>query len=243
MNMKQFHSVPSLRGARSAISLLLLATASTRCSENARTGRSASPPPSAADAFEVAPEEATPDGVGEAPMGGAGGAPAEPTAEGVASGGAIALAETAAPNFGGAAGGGADAAESLARTGEVVLTAVVVPVTPDGTRGIAAEWTNGTDHAIFLRGCATADGWYLQGQEWREHGPFAVCTTETPAVEVGPGETYLDLAGAAPPPNRGSNVWRLVARYGTGCRSGELFGASECREVHELTSVNQLRWK
>lgn len=243
MNMKQFHSVLSLRGARSAVSLLLLATASTRCSENARTGPSASPPPSAADAFDVAAEEATPNGVGEATTGGAGGAPAEQGAEGVATGGAIPLTETAAPDFGGTAEGGADAAEPLAQGGEVVLTAVIVPVTPDGTRGIAAEWTNGTDQVIFLRGCATADGWYLQGREWREHGPFAVCTAETPAVEVGPGETYLDLVGAAPPPNRGSNVWRLVARYGTGCRSGELFGASECREVHELTSVNQLRWK
>jgi hypothetical protein len=125
----------------------------------------------------------------------------------------------------------------------VVLTAVVMSVSRNGALGIAAEWANQTDEAIFLQGCSTVEGWFLQDGQWVRHGAFAVCAAETPAVEVGPGETYVDVSGAAAsPPERGTNLWRLVGKYGVGCRRGALLGASQCREIRELTSVNQIAW-
>jgi hypothetical protein len=116
-------------------------------------------------------------------------------------------------------------------------------MSPNRAPGIAAEWANHTDEAIFLQGCSTVEGWFLTDARWERYGAFAVCAAETPAVEVAPGQTYVDVTGAAAsPPHRGTNVWRLVGKYGVGCRRGALLGASQCRELRELTSVNQIAW-
>jgi hypothetical protein len=91
----------------------------------------------------------------------------------------------------------------------------------------------------LLRGCATADGWYREGGDWKEYGAFAVCVMEGPAVEVAPGATYNDPA-AGVPPARGDNVWRLIGPYGTGCTSEVKFSEANCAELHEATSVNEV---
>lgn len=228
------------RGTSSCAVLLLALTGSgTSCSESARSAGTA---PRAVEE-SAAPVMGTPSAIDTAGSSSAGGATgSEASAEGRA-----AIADAGAPDAVATAGDSSPASAGAPKppardgAGGVVLTAVVVSVR-DGVRAIAAQWLNGTDRVIFLRGCGTADGWYLSDGEWREHGQFALCAAETKTIEVSPGETYVDLVGAAAPPQRGSNVWRLVARYGTGCRSGELFAASECREIHELVSVNQLRW-
>lgn len=242
--MSRLESGTSSRSGYAAIVVLALGSCGTMCSENAR--RTASAP---AEGEDTAVTTETPS------LGRAGGATAEDVsprsqgdAPGTPAGGGAGDREVSGAGAGpGVAAGGEGAVASPARdsgAAGVVLRAVVVPVTPDGTLGIAAEWVNATDQVIFLRGCGTADGWFLSSDgQWREHGAFALCAVETQAVEVAPGETYVDIAGAAVPPNRGTNVWRLAARYGTGCRSGELLAASECREFHEVVSVNQVRWE
>ncbi len=123
--------------------------------------------------------------------------------------------------------------EPLEQKQAVVLTAVVSP-----GEGIAAEWTNGTDEPIFLRGCVTADGWYLENGEWIAYGPFAQCAVETEVVQVAPGETYLDTA--LTPPERGENVWRLEGTYGVECTSGQILSQAECTQVFKLFSDNEV---
>jgi hypothetical protein len=120
----------------------------------------------------------------------------------------------------------------------VTLRAVVSETSPGGPQGIAAEWTNGTDEPIFLRGCMTVDGWYREGSEWLEYGALAQCAAETLAVEVAPGATYLDVSVL--PPDRGDNVWRLVGPYGVDCTPGETFSEAGCSSTFELTSVNEV---
>ena len=71
----------------------------------------------------------------------------------------------------------------------VVLTAVIGTLS-DGTEAIIGEWSNGTDETIFLRGCDTTDGEYLdENGAWQLYGAFAQCAVETEAVEIAPGET------------------------------------------------------
>lgn len=231
------------------ISLATLAACGASCSENARNGRTASPLRGEAEAPGITAAEASAASRVEIPAGGNGGALQDRGTDEVRG-----LERARREDAAGAQGGESPSAAAPTDVGPsadpplrdagsaVVLTAVVVPVTPDGALGIAARWVNGSDRVIFLRGCATADGWYLQDGEWREHGAFGTCMVETNAVAVAPGATHVDLAGAGPPPNRGSNVWRLVARYGTGCRNGEILAASECSELHDIVSVNQVRW-
>jgi hypothetical protein len=207
------------------------------CSENTRSGRTPGPAlggnqqsaPSDDSALNAAGEA----GAGALVAGNVGGA-----GLGGSRGSVAGTVEPPAADGGGAASPRTDAGSV------VVLTALVLGAARGGAPGIAGQWSNGTDQSIFLTGCATVSGWYLQADgQWQEYGAFSSCTAETNAVEVGPGETYVDRVGAAPPPtNRGTNVWRLVGKYGVGCRQGQRLGASGCSELHELTSVNQLSW-
>lgn len=220
------------------LSALLVAWALAGCSESTRAGRNAAPILQG-DAGATTSAAGSREAGGAPALAGSGGAAQmaadeeRPEGVNVASG-----ADTTSPaDNAGAAAIARDAG------GKVVLTAVVMTVRPNGTLGIAAEWANGTGEPIFLRGCSSVEGWYLQGGEWIRYGAFAQCAAETKAVEVGPGETYVDVTGAvASPPNRGTNVWRLVGKYGVGCRREQLFSASECRETHEVTSVNHIAW-
>jgi hypothetical protein len=128
--------------------------------------------------------------------------------------------------------------ERLEVASSVTLRAVMSETSPGGPQGIAAEWTNGSDETIFLRGCMTADGWYREGSEWLEYGAFAQCAVEGTAVEVAAGATYLDIS--ALPPERGDNVWRLVGPYGVGCTPGEPLSQASCASTFELTSSNEV---
>jgi hypothetical protein len=169
-----------------------------------------------------------------------GGAPNQPsggaagTATQAGAGGAGAVDSVGAGGVGESGGGAAAAGGSDGGDG-VVLTALYLP----GSGTVAAEWYNGTDATIFLRGCSTTDGWYREGGDWLEYGAFAVCAMEGPEVEVAPGETYRDPA-AGVPPARGDNVWRLVGPYGTGCTPGVRFSEANCAELFETTSVNEV---
>lgn len=116
----------------------------------------------------------------------------------------------------------------------VVLRAIVGEGGSDDSSSIIAEWTNGTDDPVFLRGCTTVDGEYLDSGAWINHGAFAQCAVETMAIEVAPGATYLDPA--LPLPDRGDTVWRLIGSYGIGCSPGELLSEAGCAQLLKLTS-------
>jgi hypothetical protein len=153
------------------------------------------------------------------------------------------MAGASEPVAGGSAGSspraGAGGTAGSVGTGEggqqsgdgVVLTAVL------DAGQIFAEWHNGSESPIFLRGCATADGWYREADEWIEHGAFALCAVEGPVVEVAAGATHRDPLGGTPP-DRGDNVWRLVGPYGSDCTAGARFSAADCAAVHEAISAN-----
>jgi hypothetical protein len=249
--MNKFHSRNDLLEARASLPLWALVIASMGCNESTRAGRNAAPLAQGAGGDVSSPGDSVPlRGSGSAGSGSAGSGSAGSGSTGSGSAGSgntqpagsgdSLAAATGDPGGGNAGVSGGSPSDG---GGGVVLTAIVVPVTPDGALGIAAEWSNGTDQSIFLAGCSTVDGWYLQGGEWQKYGAFASCVAEGNAVEVRAGETYVDRTGAAPPPaHRGSNVWRLVGKYGVDCRSGAPLGASECSELHELTSVNQVPW-
>jgi hypothetical protein len=218
-----------------SVPLLAYSVGSMSCSEHTRAGRNGSP--STREAGGASSARAVSAGSGPGVTVGAGGVSEEsrlevPLGRGderASAGGDLASRQADA----GAVDGGR----------AVVLRAVVMSVARNGAPGIAAEWVNHTEEAIFLQGCSTVEAWFMKDGQWERHGAFALCAAETPAVEVGPGETYVDVSGAAAsPPNRGSNVWRLVGRYGVGCRRGALLGASQCREIREATSVNQVAW-
>lgn len=119
----------------------------------------------------------------------------------------------------------------------VTLRAVVRETSPGGPMGIAAEWTNGTNETIFLRGCLSADGWYREATQWVEHGALAVCDAVI-APEVAPGATYLDVPVV--PPDRGDNVWRLTGPYAVGCTPGETLDQADCAGRFELSSENEV---
>jgi hypothetical protein len=172
-------------------------------------------------------------GTPPAPSGGAAG-----TSSQAGSGGTLDTAGTSAGGTGEIAGeagvtaggsGGSDDGNG------VMLTAVYLPA----SGVVRAKWYNGTDATIFLRGCSTTDGWYREGDEWKEYGAFAACATEGPEVQVAAGATYDDLAGGVPPA-RGDNVWRLVGPYGTGCTPGVKFSEANCAALLEATSVNEI---
>lgn len=206
------------------------------CSEHTRAGRNGLAGMPAAEERSPAPAVS---GTGSADVtaGGSGGGSKESRVELPVGRGEVRAGGGATSKQGDAGSAGADGGRA------VVLTAVVMSVSRNGALGIAAEWANHTDEAIFLQGCSTVEGWFLQDGQWVRHGAFALCAAETPAVEVGPGETYVDVSGAAAtPPERGTNVWRLVGKYGVGCRRGALLGASQCAEIREVTSVNQIAW-
>jgi hypothetical protein len=57
-------------------------------------------------------------------------------------------------------------------------------------------------------------------------------------VEIAPGESRRFDLGL--PPERGSNVWRVMGPYGVGCTPGEKLSEADCREVFETTSTNRL---
>jgi hypothetical protein len=147
----------------------------------------------------------------------------------------------------GSAGSPTDAGEQAVSDGGrdvttrgVQLRAVLAEVSEGGMMGIAAEWSNGTDQPIFLQGCSTTSGWYLEDGEWQEYGGFILCFAEGPMVVVSPGEIYVDFAGV-PPSDRGTDIWRLQGPYGVGCMPAEgLFSESECAAVTEITSVNEV---
>jgi hypothetical protein len=170
-----------------------------------------------------------------------GGASGSTTTGGVVeTGGKIAtggVAETGGTLSSGGAGEGGESAGAggAGNRDGVILTALYLA----GSGVVNAEWYNGTDTTIFLRGCSTTNGWYREGGEWKAYGAFAVCAMEGPAVEVPAGETYRDLVGGVPP-NRGDNVWRLVGPYGTGCTTGVKFSQANCAELHDATSVNEV---
>lgn len=143
------------------------------------------------------------------------------------------------PDAGGSEGFATDAGVDMNPSSGVQLRAVMTEVS-DGTVGIAAEWINGTDDPIYLQGCSTTSGWYLDGGDWIEHGGFVLCFQEGPMVVVGPGETYVDQAGV-PPSDRGTNIWRLQGPYGVGCVPAEgLFSETRCESVTELVSENEV---
>jgi hypothetical protein len=192
----------------------------------------------------------TSGGIGE--LGGSGGS-AHPSSGGatggsahastggiVESGGTGGVAATGGALSTGGAGEGGESAGAGGAGGHhgVILTAV-----REASSGMVnAEWYNGTDTTIFLRGCSTTNGWYREGGEWKQYGAFAVCAMEGLAVEVPAGQTYQDLVGGVPP-DRGDNVWRLVGPYGTGCTRGVKFSQANCAELHEATSVNEVSTK
>jgi hypothetical protein len=236
-HVEKHHSRDATRTFRLAGPIIAVAVAGMSCSENTRSGRTPVP------ALGGSQQSATSDGSALNTAGETGAATlVAGNVAGAGHGGSPgSVAGTFEPPAAGS--GGAPLPQGDAGSG-VVLTAIVLQAARSGAPGIAAEWSNGTDQSIFLTGCSTVNGWYLQADgQWQEYGAFSSCTAETNAVEVGPGKTYVDRVGAAPPPaNRGTNVWRLVGKYGVGCRQGQRLGASGCSELHELTSVNQLSW-
>jgi|SRR5690606_7919286 len=125
-------------------------------------------------------------------------------------------------------------------SGRVVLTSLLTEEA--GERAIMAQWENGTEHVIYLRGCSTTDGLYWDGSSFQRYGAFVQCATEGPAVAIAPGERYSDLVGAAAPPERGDGTWRLVGPYGIGCDSSELLLSAGCSEVVEIESDNDVSW-
>jgi len=151
-------------------------------------------------------------------------------------------ASAGAGSAGGVGGSGASAgtagAGGAAGVEGVLLTAVLLE--PSGF--VNAEWHNGTGTKIFLRGCATSDGWYREAGQWKKYGVFAACTVEGLAVEVAPGATYVDVVGGVPP-SRGDDVWRLQGPYGIGCTSGVKFSEANCAELHEAISSNEVTTK
>lgn len=233
---------PSARNpARISVPLLVCMVASMSCSEHRRAGRNGSlgmVGEGGASSGTAAPSGARPTPV----MGDGSGVVSEESRVelplGRAEVAAAAGGDTAARH-----GDAGAAASSIDGGRAVVLTAVVMSASAKGALGIAAEWANHTDETIFLQGCSTVEAWFLKDGIWERYGAFALCAAETQAVEVSPGETYVDVSGAAAtPPNRGTNVWRLVGKYGVGCQRGALLAASQCREIRELTSVNQIAW-
>jgi hypothetical protein len=136
----------------------------------------------------------------------------------------------------GAAGSGinVDTTGAACENARVVLTIVV------GTLGPLAQWYNGTEESIFLRGCSTVDAWYREDGEWIEYGALANCAVETEIVEVTPGTGRTEPLPTAP--ERGDDIWRLVGPYGVGCTPGSLFSDGECDETFEVTSYNETDW-
>ena len=153
----------------------------------------------------------------------------------MAGGGQAGTAGTSTGGTGGAAGAGLGGSGGSNGGDGVTLTVIYT----QGAGVMTAQWYNGTGSTIFLRGCATADGWYREGAEWKEYGALATCTTPLPARELAPGASYRDPA-AGFPPNRGDNVWRLVGPYGSDCTSGVILEDADCAELHEATSVNEV---
>lgn len=168
-------------------------------------------------------------GTSNPPLGGAAGASTRGGAAGEGEG-----AGAGAGGVGGASAGAAGSGGSDSRDG-VILTALL----DDASGRVNAEWYNGTDTTVFLRGCSTTDGWYREAGVWKQYGAFAACAVEGLAIELAAGATHLDLAGGVPP-DRGDNVWRLVGPYGTGCTSGVKFSQANCTELHEATSSNEV---
>jgi hypothetical protein len=173
---------------------------------------------------------------------GTGGTPSSPsagaagTSSQAGSGGTLETAGTGSGGTGELPGdAGASGSGGSGDGNGVMLTAVYLP----GSGVVRAKWHNGTDATIFLRGCATTDGWYREGDEWKKYGAFAVCANEGLEVEVAAGATYEDPAGGVPPA-RGDNVWRLVGPYGTGCTPGVKFSEANCGTLFEATSVNEI---
>lgn len=125
-------------------------------------------------------------------------------------------------------------------SGRVVLSGILTDEA--GQHTIMAQWDNGTDQTIYLRGCSTTDGLYLEDGTWQRYGAFVQCTVEGPAVELAPGERYQDVVGASAPPERGDGVWRLQGPYGIGCNSGQELSLAGCTEVIDLESENEVSW-
>jgi len=143
----------------------------------------------------------------------------------------------------GGMGGSSESAGTAGAGGAVGVEGVLLTaVLQEGSGFVNAEWHNGTGTKIFLRGCATADGWYREAGQWNKYGVFAACTVEGLAVEVAPGATYVDVVGGVPP-SRGDNVWRLQGPYGIGCTSGVKFSEANCAELHEAISSNEVTTK
>ena len=151
-------------------------------------------------------------------------------------------ASAGAGSPGGMGGSGASAGTAGAGGAAGVEGVLLTAVLQEASGFVSAEWHNGTSAKIFLRGCATADGWYREGGEWKKYGVFAACTVEGLAVEVAPGATYRDAVGGVPP-SRGDNVWRLQGPYGIGCTSGVKFSEANCAELHEAISSNEVTTK
>jgi hypothetical protein len=218
------------------VQLLAYAVGAMSCTEHTRAGRNGSP--SMRGEGGASSATAVPSGARAGVMAGsAGGAPEESRLDLQIGRGDVGAVASGDPATRQADAGAVDGGRA------VVLTAVVMSAARNGAFGIAAEWVNHTEEAIFLQGCSTVEGWFLKDGQWERYGAFALCAAETQAVEVSPGQTYVDVSGAAAsPPNRGANVWRLVGKYGVGCRRGALLGASQCREIREATSVNHIAW-
>jgi len=171
-------------------------------------------------------------------MGGSGASAGAGSPGGMGGSGASAGAGSPGGMGGSGASAGTAGAGGAAGVEGVLLTAVL----QEASGFVSAEWHNGTSAKIFLRGCATADGWYREGGEWKKYGVFAACTVEGLAVEVAPGATYRDAVGGVPP-SRGDNVWRLQGPYGIGCTSGVKFSEANCAELHEAISSNEVTTK
>lgn len=183
-------------------------------------------------------------GGGKPSSGGAAQAGSPPTTAGVSGMDGTAGTTTEVGGAGGRGPGGMGGAIAGADSGGmggidsgdgVTLTAIL----EEDTGYVFAEWHNGTETPIFLRGCSTTDAFYRSGDSWVPHGAFAVCAVEGPAVEVAPGAVYRDPAGGKPP-ERGDNVWRLSGPYGIGCTAGAKFSEASCAQTLQATSINDV---
>jgi hypothetical protein len=131
------------------------------------------------------------------------------------------------PNMAGAAGIGCEHTTGVELTSSVAMG-------PSGKAEIVGRWCNGTSQSIFLSGCTTVQGEYLEpGGVWQNHGGFMQCTWEGYARELEPGQSLLD---GGTPPNRGTGVWRLVGSYGVGCTSGQPLSQANCAQSFNATS-------
>lgn len=81
----------------------------------------------------------------------------------------------------GAAGAGCEHATGVELTS-------FVGTGPSGKSEIVGRWCNGTGQTIFLSGCTTVQGEYLEaGGVWQSYGGFMQCTWEGYARELGAG--------------------------------------------------------